>query len=104
MASVFAILASIGLANILKYGSILSCLRNILFKIKFFKELFSCSMCLGFWSGVAICLLYVYVFGYENYHLLLPLVTSCCFQFFDSIIDVIDRVYIYLKNRENTQN
>lgn len=44
----------IGLCFILKYGSILSFFRNKLTKYKYFKELFSCSLCLGFWAGLII--------------------------------------------------
>ena len=41
----------IGLTYILKYGEILSPIRDRLCKITFFKKLFSCSLCLGFWAG-----------------------------------------------------
>jgi hypothetical protein len=41
----------IGLCFILKYGSILSFFRDKLIKYSYFKELFSCALCLGFWSG-----------------------------------------------------
>ena len=44
----------VGLCFILKYGSILSFFRNKLTKYNYFKELFSCSLCLGFWSGLVI--------------------------------------------------
>jgi len=47
----------IGLCFILKYGSVLSFLRDNLTKYPYFKELFSCSLCLGFWSGLAIGLI-----------------------------------------------
>lgn len=42
----------IGLVLILKYGSILDKPRNFLTKWKFFKQLFDCGLCLGFWCGV----------------------------------------------------
>ena len=41
-----------GLCFILKYGSILSFFRNKLIKYEYFRELFSCSLCLGFWAGM----------------------------------------------------
>jgi len=47
----------IGLCFILKYGSILSFFRDKLTRYKYFKELFSCALCLGFWSGVFIGLI-----------------------------------------------
>lgn len=50
----FNSISCIGLCFILKYGSILSFLRKALTRFKFFKELFSCSLCLGFWSGLII--------------------------------------------------
>jgi hypothetical protein len=46
--------ACIGLCFILKYGFILSFFRDKLVKYKYFKELFSCSLCIGFWSGLFI--------------------------------------------------
>tara|TARA_Y100000592_G_C5482355_1_gene326433 strand:- start:3284 stop:3610 length:327 start_codon:yes stop_codon:yes gene_type:complete len=84
------VFASIGLANILKYGSILKPLRGLLFKISFFKEMFSCSMCLGFWSGLIISII-VYRLGISEsaLFLLMPLVSSCTFQLFDVLIDFL---------------
>jgi hypothetical protein len=41
----------IGCCLILKYGSILNPIRNFLTKMDFFKKLFKCCMCLGFWVG-----------------------------------------------------
>lgn len=101
MPELFAILASIGLANILKYGEILNPVRNILFKVSFFRNLFSCCMCLGFWAGFIIYAICLLVLGCPTNYLLLPLVASCCFQIFDSTIDALDQVYLYLKNRNN---
>lgn len=56
------LLSAIGLTLILKWGYIFNIPRNWLkSKSEFFKELLSCSQCLGFWSGflisLAICLL-----------------------------------------------
>lgn len=42
----------IGLCFILKYGSILNWPRNFLTKAEFFKQLFDCCLCLGFWAGL----------------------------------------------------
>jgi hypothetical protein len=41
----------IGLCFILKYGTILNFIRTPLKKIIFFKELFNCSLCIGFHVG-----------------------------------------------------
>jgi hypothetical protein len=47
--------AIIGLTFILKYGSIFNYPRNALRKLSpYFEELFNCSLCLGFWSGLII--------------------------------------------------
>jgi hypothetical protein len=51
----------IGLCFILKYGSILSFFRNKLTSYsEYLKELFSCSLCLGFWSGLIVGLISPY--------------------------------------------
>lgn len=50
--SLSQILVLIGACFILKYGSILNPIRDRLNKIKFFKELLSCALCLGFWIGL----------------------------------------------------
>lgn len=42
----------IGTCFILKYGSILDFIRVPLTKLTFFKKLFSCALCLGFWIGL----------------------------------------------------
>ena len=48
-------LSIIGLTFILKYGSIFNYPRNELRKLSpYFEELFKCSLCLGFWSGLII--------------------------------------------------
>ena len=54
-------LACIGLTFILKYGTILSFIRGRLTSYNdYLKELFSCSLCLGFWSGLIIGLISPY--------------------------------------------
>ena len=45
-------LAAYGLCHILMYGTIFNIPRAKLTKIKFFKELLSCSLCVGFWVGL----------------------------------------------------
>lgn len=59
---IFYTIACIGLCFILKYGSILSFARTFLTRINYFQELFSCSLCLGFWSGLVIGLYTIYPF------------------------------------------
>jgi hypothetical protein len=49
----FYLLASLGLTYICKYGTILDVPRNWLGEhIPRTKELFKCSLCLGFWTGM----------------------------------------------------
>jgi hypothetical protein len=48
----FDSLTLLGMCFILKYGAILNFLRiPLTTKFKFFKELFSCALCMGFWLG-----------------------------------------------------
>lgn len=48
----------VGTVFILKYGSILNPIRDILFNVYLLKELFKCSLCLGFWVGVFWSIIY----------------------------------------------
>jgi hypothetical protein len=73
----------IGLCAILKYGTILAPIRSFLSRWSFFEDLFSCSMCLGFWSGLAIGL----ITGWSP--LLFPLYGSAICWVSDYILDVI---------------
>jgi hypothetical protein len=51
------LLASLGLTFILKQGTILNPIRNLLTGIHpKIKELFDCAMCLGFWCGLFVSL------------------------------------------------
>jgi len=91
------ILSSIGLTNILKYASILNFIRKPLVeKSSFLKELFSCSMCLGFWSGMIVSLLVK-----SESFLLIPLASSCLSQLYDYLIDVLDQYYLSLKRKNS---
>jgi len=57
---IFQTFTLMGLCFILKYGKILNPVRDFLIKNsefsskipEFFKDLFKCSMCLGFWVGL----------------------------------------------------
>ena len=101
MNEVILISASVGLTNILKYGSILKTPRNaIIEKNPFIKELFSCSMCLGFWSGILIGLI-GYFYLNINSSILLPLASSVFSQFFDYAIDAIDGFCIYISKKND---
>lgn len=53
------LLGGLGLTFILMYGKILAFFRTFIFKLgDFFKDLFSCGMCLGFWCGLLTGFLY----------------------------------------------
>lgn len=74
---------------ILKYGSILNKPRNFICnKIKIFKELFNCSLCLGFWCGFLIGFIF-YKIENEEYYMLFPFASSALCWFFDSLLDLI---------------
>ena len=71
-------LACIGLNFILKYGSILDLPRRALVsRFKFFRDLFDCSLCLGFWCGVTGSASLYYIHGEWNYiYYFLPFVAA----------------------------
>ena len=50
------LLACVGLHWILKYGTILNFPRKWVYKVPIFKELFKCSLCLGFWCGLGVAI------------------------------------------------
>lgn len=51
----YYLVAALGMVYVLKYGTILESVRRVLgAKIPMLIELFHCSLCLGFWAGVAI--------------------------------------------------
>ena len=74
---------------ILKHGSILDPLRNLLVKLHpKINELFKCSMCLGFWSGLAVAL-FSYSLNKNQEIFLLPLASSGLSWLMDSLLDLI---------------
>jgi hypothetical protein len=83
------LLACVGLTFILKYGTILTPVRSVLCRVALFKELFKCSLCLGFWSGVMI--------GCHTNNILLPLASSGVCWFADSVVAVIQWYEIKLE-------
>ena len=84
----YVLLCCLGLTYILKYGSILRWLRNPLCRIGFFKELFKCSLCLGFWSGVILGIP-CYLLTPDIHFILLPLASSAVSWLFDGLIRLI---------------
>jgi len=84
----FELISALGLTYILKYGSILNNLRSFLIKNDFFNELFKCSLCLGFWSGVILSPLILVQHGII-YALLFPTAAAAFSWTLDAIHDFI---------------
>jgi hypothetical protein len=91
---IYDVLASIGLMFILKYGTILNRYRTFVFKISILKELHQCSLCLGFWTGIAIASFELYFAGFDYRVVLLPLVSSGCCWVVDNINNMIQSIEI----------
>lgn len=98
MTLVFVLLACSGFTFILKYGSILSWLRKPLVKIKFFNELFYCSLCLGFWVGIATAVI-LYFIQWDKVFILLPFASASFCWFMDSFVGVWQWLEKYLENK-----
>ena len=93
------IAACIGLMFILKYGSILNWVRTPLVKLNFFRELFDCSLCLGFWSGVIISIISFHFTEVITFNLVvLPLVSSAVCWIADPIVAILQYTEIKLEN------
>ena len=87
MEFIFQIFVLFGTCSILKYGKILNPIRDFLTKKQFFKDLFTCSMCLGFWVGLFWGMFWVRPF-YE-------------WAFFSSAVCwIMDYLVEYLENRK----
>ena len=71
---------------------------NFVTKYKYFKELFSCSLCLGFWSGVVVGLI-----GNYNPAIFATYGAAMCW-YADYILDVIIRNGKESTKKENHDN
>ena len=94
----YVILCCTGLTFILKYGSILSWLRNFLSKAAYFRELFKCSLCLGFWSGALIAG-GLYLVEWRDEFYLLPFASSSISWILDSLIRIIQTKELLMDRR-----
>lgn len=96
-----SILACFGLLCILKYGSILNTPRNFLCKLHpNIKELFNCSLCLGFWVGLFIGLVEYYILHLDSSNIFyLPLVSAGICWFLDSLLQMIQTVELFLDKK-----
>jgi len=89
-----ALIACLGLCWILMYGEIfiVRIPRDFLKSNTYMNKLFTCSLCLGFWCGVAVS-----IFFYKtspsslevSQLFLLPICSSAVCWFFDSLLDLI---------------
>ena len=89
------LLACIGLMFILKYGTILNFPRKIVTKISFIRELFKCSLCLGFWSGVIV------YFISKNEYILFPFASAGVFWIIDNFNNVLQSIEIKLDKEDS---
>lgn len=102
MSCFLIITASIGLLFILKYSYILKVPREWLCRQSHWMEkLFSCSQCLGFWSGFFVALLCKFFdpFGFSACCILLyALAVSFIGQAVDLLMEVLDMKVFEKKN------
>lgn len=97
-------LASLGLVWIIKDSYILKIPRDYLkSKSKHLKELLSCSLCLGFWAGLFVSIL----FYLDNSNLSLnlfyyPFSISAFCWFCDSLLDLIQESWFHLNKRNKS--
>lgn len=84
----------IGLTFVLKYGSILKDFRELITEDdEMLKELFKCSLCLGFWAGVyhvPFIMLYEWTFDFK--YLALPFVSAATCWTADSLVQMIQAI------------
>ena len=86
---IFELISCVGMHWIIKYGSILNMPRNLIRKIPLFDNLFKCSLCLGFWTGVIVSL------STDN-NMLLPFASAGICWFFDNVNNTLQSVEIKL--------
>ena len=86
---IFELISCVGMHWIIKYGSILNMPRNLIRKISLFDNLFKCSLCLGFWTGVIVSLS-------TDHNMLLPFASAGICWFFDNMNNTLQSVEIKL--------
>jgi len=87
---IIELLSCVGLMWILKDGSILRPLRSLLSSLSpIFKDLFNCSLCLGFWSGLIVGLVSYYYIEDNYLYFYFPLASAALCWLSDSILDLI---------------
>ena len=92
-------IACIGLTFILKYGTIFDKPRGFLIRQSLFlKDLFDCSLCLGFWTGAAVGGAHFFI-AWDPFYYLLPLVSSFLSLVADSIMGTLQAYEAHLESR-----
>lgn len=92
-------LACLGLVWIVKDSYIFKVPRDYLkSKSSHLSEFLSCSQCLGFWSGVILLILEWNILGFNYKFIFYPLACSAFCWFFDSLLDMIQEVWVFYKN------
>jgi hypothetical protein len=87
----------VGFTWVLKYGEILNFIRKPLIKFSFFKGLFKCSLCLGFWSGTILGAAYFLLYK-DPIVIFIPF-SSCFFSWlFDEVFELIEQKILLLQN------
>lgn len=84
----------IGLTFILKYGSILKGYREYITKDdELLKELFKCSLCLGFWAGALhIPFIMICEWAFNFKYLAMPFVSAAACWSADSLVQMIQAI------------
>ena len=99
---IYVLLACLGLTFIVKYGTIFNAPRKFLCNSRnlrlrrWWKDLLKCSLCIGFWSGVAVGSFCMYYSLMDEKVFLLPLVSSASCWIADNINNVIQSIEIKL--------
>lgn len=93
------LLAGTGATAIIVYGSIFNVPRNWLkVKSSILKEFLTCSLCVGFWSGVVIS----YTLNTQIIqHIIIGLATSACSWMYDSMVGANQAREVFLTNKIN---
>jgi len=99
------LIACLGIVWIIKDSYILEKPRNKLkLKSKFLKELLNCSLCIGFWVGVLLSFFEYFHLGIEGNIFYNPFASSAFCWFFDSVLDVVQEMYVKLKTEREKNN
>ena len=97
---VIELISCVGLMWILKDGSILNIPRKFLSNLSpFFKNLFNCSLFLGFWSGLTVGLVSYYYIEENFLYFYFPLASAALCWISDSILDLIQVGAAFFDNK-----